>query len=100
MYTTEIQEWVLSGVLFDGLWPMQCILDEAKGRYEQFLDPKMKEFIRDSVYKCLVKEAQSQRIVKNRFKTANLSCYFYEQAAKRHFDRVSSRIVTTIFMPL
>ena len=66
----------------------------------QFLDPKKKEFIRDSVYKGLVKEAQSQRIVKDRFKTAKLDWYFYEQAAKRHFDIVSRRVVTTIFMPL
>ncbi|AMW80792.1 hypothetical protein AMD27_17865 (plasmid) [Acinetobacter sp. TGL-Y2] len=98
--TTEIQEWTLAGVSFDGLWPMECILVEAKGRYEQFLDPKKKEFIRDSVYKGLVKEAQSQRVVKNRFKTAKLNWYFYEQAAKRHFDIVSRRVVTTIFMPL
>ena len=28
--TTEIQEWVLSGVSFDGLWPMQCMMCAEK----------------------------------------------------------------------
>lgn len=28
--TTDIQEWLVNGVSFDGLWPMECILVEAK----------------------------------------------------------------------
>ncbi|NUF24582.1 hypothetical protein HUN23_17645 [Acinetobacter oleivorans] len=98
--TTQIQEWNVSGVDFDGLWPMECILVEAKGRYAQFLDPKMKDFIKIGVFDKLVKEARSQKVVQSSLKTSKLTWYFYEQEAKRHFDTISNRIVTTIFMPL
>lgn len=98
--TTPIEEWGIRGTSFDGLWPMECILVEAKGQYAQFLDPKKKEFIKDSVYNGLIKEARSQKVVIGSFKTTKLTWYFYEQEAKRYFDVVSRRIVTTIFMPL
>lgn len=98
--TTDIQEWLVNGVSFDGLWPIECILVEAKGRYAQFLDPKMKEFIKIGVFGKLVKEARSQKLVQSSLKTSKLTWYFYEQEAKRHFDTISNRIVTTIFMPL
>ncbi|MFW1841946.1 Tox-REase-5 domain-containing protein [Acinetobacter pittii] len=98
--TTKVQEWSVGGVSFDGLWPMECILVEAKGRYAQFLNPKMKEFIKIGVFDKLVKEARSQKLVQRSLKTSKLTWYFYEQEAKRHFDTISNRIVTTIFMPL
>lgn len=98
--TTIIQEWNVSGVSFDGLWPMECILVEAKGRYAQFLDPKKKEFIRLNVYRGLAKEARSQKIVQLSLKTAKLNWYFYEKEAKEYFDDLSRNIVNTIFMPL
>lgn len=98
--TTKVQEWFVGGVSFDGLWPMECILVEAKGRYAQFLDPKMKEFIQLNVYRALVKEARSQKTVQLSLKTAKLNWYFYEKEAKEYFDDLSRNIVTTIFMPL
>ena len=97
--TTEIQEWILAGVSFDGLWPMECILVEAKGRYAQFLEGKP-DFMKNNIFLKMRNEATSQRSVVSRFRTAKLNWYFYEQAAKRHFDIVSRRVVTTIFMPL
>lgn len=98
--TTDIQEWNVAGVSFDGLWPMECILVEAKGRYAQFLDSKKPRFLTKSIFDKLIVEANSQKLVKDSFKTAKLIWYFYEQEAKRYFDRESRNIVTTIFMPL
>ncbi|MBJ8481043.1 hypothetical protein I6M70_16920 [Acinetobacter pittii] len=97
--TTDIQEWLVSGVSFDGLWPMECILVEAKGRYAQFLQGKP-DFLKKTIFDKMRNEALSQKTVKDRFKSAKLSWYFYEQETKKHFDRLSRNIVTTIFMPL
>lgn len=34
--TTQIEEWKLKGVAFDGLWPTECMLVEAKGMMLSF----------------------------------------------------------------
>lgn len=98
--TTKVQEWVVGGVSFDGLWPMECILVEAKGRYAQFLDPKMKVFIRNNVFDLMIKEASSQRTVVLTLKTAKLNWYFYEKETKEFFDERIGNLIHTIFMPL
>ncbi|MGR2824126.1 hypothetical protein FY048_01075 [Acinetobacter sp. 1124_18A] len=98
--TTKVQEWVVGGVSFDGLWPMECILVEAKGRYTQFLDPKMKEFITDNVFKLMVKEAKSQTAVVLTLKGAKLQWYFYEKETKDYVDDLLFNSVHTIFMPM
>jgi hypothetical protein len=97
--TTEIQEWILAGVSFDGLWPMECILVEAKGRYAQFLEGKP-DFMKNNIFLKMRNEATSQRSVVSRFRTAKLNWYFYEKETKVYFDRFSRNIVSTIFMPL
>ncbi|WP_336167353.1 Tox-REase-5 domain-containing protein [Acinetobacter sp. 161(2023)] len=97
--TTIIQEWNVAGVSFDGLWPMECILVEAKGRYAQFLQGKP-DFLKKNIFDKMRNEAISQKTVKDSFKTAKLSWYFYEQETKIHFDRFTRNIVNTIFMPL
>lgn len=97
--TTDIQEWSVGGVSFDGLWPMECILVEAKGRYAQFLQGKP-EFLKNNIFDKMIAEATSQKAVKDSLKTAKLSWYFYEQETKRHFDRITFNIVNTIYMPL
>ena len=97
--TTDIQEWILAGVSFDGLWPMECILVEAKGRYAQFLEGKP-DFMKNNIFLKMRNEATSQRSVVSRFRTAKLNWYFYEKETKVYFDRFSRNIVSTIFMPL
>lgn len=97
--TTDIQEWTLAGVSFDGLWPMECILVEAKGRYAQFLEGKP-DFMKNNIFLKMRNEATSQRSVVSRFRTAKLNWYFYEKETKVYFDRFSRNIVSTIFMPL
>ena len=97
--TTEIQEWILAGVSFDGLWPMECILVEAKGRYAQFLEGKP-DFMKNNIFLKMRNEATSQRSVVSCFRTAKLNWYFYEKETKVYFDRFSRNIVSTIFMPL
>ncbi|UGQ27242.1 Tox-REase-5 domain-containing protein [Acinetobacter calcoaceticus] len=97
--TTDIQEWFVNGVSFDGLWPMECILVEAKGRYAQFLEGKP-EFMKRNIFNKMRLEAASQKTVKDSLKTAKLSWYFYERETKTYFDRLTRNMVTTIFMPL
>lgn len=97
--TTKVQEWVVGGVSFDGLWPMECILVEAKGRYAQFLTGKP-VFLRDDIFAKMVLEAGSHKAVVGRFKSAKLSWYFYEQETKRYFDRQTRNTIPTIYMPL
>ncbi|WP_151964150.1 Tox-REase-5 domain-containing protein [Acinetobacter oleivorans] len=97
--TTQVQEWRVTGVDFDGLWPMECILVEAKGRYAQFLQGKP-DFLKNKIFDKMILEATSHKAVKDSLKTAKLNWYFYEQETKRHFDRITSNIVNTIYMPL
>lgn len=97
--TTPIHEWLLSGVSFDGLWPMECILVEAKGRYAQFLDKKKPEIIRKRVYSLLVTEATSHKAITLVYKTAKLNWFFLEKDAKEYFDKESNNIVSTIYLP-
>ncbi|QBQ17121.1 Tox-REase-5 domain-containing protein [Acinetobacter haemolyticus] len=98
--TTPIEEWSLSGTSFDGLWPMECILVEAKGQYAQFLDAKKPDFLKMSVYRDLVSEATRQKGAITPYKTTKLTWYFYEDEARRYFVRQGGIIVTSIFMPL
>jgi hypothetical protein len=97
--TTQIQEWNVSGVSFDGLWPMECILVEAKGRYAQFLEGKP-IFMKREIFKKMQAEALSQKAVKDTFKSAKLSWYFYEQETKLFFDSMTGHLIQTIYMPL
>ena len=98
--TTKVQEWSVGGVSFDGLWPMECILVEAKGRYAQFLDPKMNKFVKENVFTLMYKEADSQKKAVLMLKGAKLQWYFYEKETKKYFDNLISNTIHTIFMPL
>lgn len=98
--TTPIEEWNLIGTSFDGLWPMECILVEAKGQYAQFLDPKKPRFLKLDVFNKLVLEARRQKTVVNPYKTTKLTWYFYEKEAKTFFDSNGGLVVTSIHMPL
>lgn len=97
--STPIDEWLLSGVSFDGLWPVPCTLVEAKGNYAQFLT-EQKRKIREFIYQGLMKEAGSQKAVNLRYKTTKLIWYFLEEDAKKHFDNISGRLVTTVYESL
>ncbi|MBJ9905281.1 Tox-REase-5 domain-containing protein [Acinetobacter bereziniae] len=97
--STPIEEWLLNDVSFDGLWPIPCTLVEAKGNYAQFL-AESKRKIREFIYQGLIKEAGRQKTINLRYKTTKLIWYFIEEDAKKHFDDVSGRLVTTVYEPL
>ncbi|MDR6540047.1 hypothetical protein ABIC56_000590 [Acinetobacter bereziniae] len=97
--STLIEEWLLNDVSFDGLWPIPCTLVEAKGNYAQFL-AESKRKIREFIYQGLIKEAGRQKTINLRYKTTKLIWYFIEEDAKKHFDDVSGRLVTTVYEPL
>ncbi|WP_336034162.1 Tox-REase-5 domain-containing protein [Acinetobacter bereziniae] len=97
--STLIEEWLLNDVSFDGLWPIPCTLVEAKENYAQFL-AESKRKIREFIYQGLIKEAGRQKTINLRYKTTKLIWYFIEEDAKKHFDDVSGRLVTTVYEPL
>jgi hypothetical protein len=98
--TTPIEEWNVGGTSFDGLWPMECILVEAKGQYAQFLDPKKPDVLKANVYRDLVLEATRQKRTIIKYKTTKLTWYFYEDEARKYFISQGGNIITSIFMPL
>lgn len=59
-----IQEWHFNGCEFDGFWPDDCQVVEAKGNYEHFLDendrPKYR-FARFAVFEPWLKQMTNQR---------------------------------------
>lgn len=98
--TTPIEEWNLSGTSFDGLWPMECILVEAKGDYGQFLDGSKPPFMVEKIFRTMLAEASAQKLINLRYRTTKLQWYFYQIEAKNYFDSLSGSIVKTIHMPL
>lgn len=107
--TTPLEEWKLKNVSFDGLWPIPCILVEAKGKYDQFLaknnvgkkDGKERVFMEDISFGKLLKEAQTQNLVRRSLKKVGLHWHFAEKEAKEHFDGTGgNRFVTSIFFPM
>ena len=52
-YSRTVQEWHFNACEFDGFWPGECTVVEAKGNYDHFLDendrPKY-PFVRSSVF--------------------------------------------------
>lgn len=107
--TTPLEEWKLKNVSFDGLWPIPCILVEAKGKYDQFLaknnvgkkDGKERVFMENIAFTGLIKEARAQRAVKMSFKKVGLHWNFAEKDAKQLFDSMTSKLlVTTIHFPM
>ncbi|WP_180034537.1 MULTISPECIES: Tox-REase-5 domain-containing protein [unclassified Acinetobacter] len=98
--TTPIEEWNLVGTSFDGLWPIDCILVEAKGQYSQFLDPEKPRFLKMDVFNGLVLEARREKTVITPYKTIKPTWYFYEREAKTFFDSNGGLIVSSIYMSL
>lgn len=63
-FSRTVQEWHFNACEFDGFWPLDCTVVEAKARYDHFLDedgePKYK-FVKRSVFQPWKTQMDRQR---------------------------------------
>lgn len=84
-----ITEWQFNGVTFDGFDSSECLLKEAKARYDQFFD----EFRRVHVWWAdgankLVDEAYRQATAAQPRPPVQLRWHFMEPISFRYFSRI------------
>lgn len=63
-FSRTVQEWHFNACEFDGFWPRDCTVVEAKGRYDQFLDENGRakyEFVRFGIFGPWRKQILRQR---------------------------------------
>lgn len=84
-----IAEWSFNGVAFDGFDSSQCLLKEAKARYDQFFDmwgrPHL--FWGDGEA-ALINEAMRQGAAAEPRPPTRLRWHFMEPLSYRHFSRI------------
>ena len=88
-------EWNFGGVDFDGFRSSQCLLQEAKGLYDQFFDPEDGEpkfFFRVSGGdRKIVRQAQAQTAIVVANSPTRLNWYFMQPLSYRYFTRRFAR---------
>jgi hypothetical protein len=97
-----ITEWMFNAVTFDGFDSSQCLLKEAKARYDQFFD----EFgYRLDFWKGdegLIKQAVAQSAVAGPQPPVQLRWYFMEPMSYRYFSKVFATAelrIETVYQP-
>ncbi|CAJ0738596.1 restriction endonuclease fold toxin 5 domain-containing protein [Ralstonia mannitolilytica] len=81
-------EWNFRGVDFDGFRSQQCMLQEAKARYDQFFNPedgKPKFFFRIAGAPKILVQARKQSGVVLSSSPSRLSWYFMQPLSYRYF---------------
>lgn len=97
-----ITEWMFGGVTFDGLESGQCLLKEAKARYDQFFN----EFGRRQPFwqghLAMFDQASAQSVVAVPHPPVQLRWYFMESKSYRFFSMMfaeASLPIETVFEP-
>jgi hypothetical protein len=88
-------EWEFQKIEFDGFRPPECLLQEAKARYDQFFDPKTgkpkKFFVKFGAVANTLSQARAQsRVVRNNPPT-KLTWYFMQPLSHRYFTDLFAR---------
>jgi len=105
-YSRTVQEWHFNACEFDGFWPGECTVVEAKGNYAHFLDdfgePRW-EFVRKEVFGKWNEQMRRQR---NALVVAgpqgSLHWYFMQDATRTAAIRIAGLedgICSTLPMP-
>lgn len=83
-----ITEWQFNRVTFDGFESGQCLLKEAKARYDQFFDEfrQVRNWWRDGAYK-VTEEAYRQATAAQPRPPVQLRWHFMEPISYRYFAR-------------
>jgi hypothetical protein len=97
-----LMEWHFNGVRFDGFDSCQCLLKEAKARYDQFFDDfgDPKEWWKGD--EPIMAEASAQSVVAKHHSPVQLRWYFMQPMSYRFFSKVFSAMrlpIETVFQP-
>lgn len=91
-------EWNFGGVKFDGFNSAQCLLKEAKARYDQFFDEwgRFNYRFQGNIFEKMTAEAVSQNIAAVPKPPVQLQWYFMEPTSYRYMSKVLSRATPEI----
>jgi len=97
-----ITEWFFSGVTFDGFDSSECLLKEAKAKYDQFFDDfgDPKEWWKGD--EPIMAEASAQSVVAKPQPPVQLRWHFMQPMSYRFFSKVFSAMrlpIETVFQP-
>lgn len=93
-----LTEWRFNGVAFDGFESGQCLLKEAKARYDQFFDEwgGFRYVFQDKIFEKMTGEAVSQNIAAVPKPPAQLQWSFMEPVSYRYMSKVLSKAAPDI----
>ncbi|CAN7621044.1 restriction endonuclease fold toxin 5 domain-containing protein [Pseudoduganella sp. LjRoot289] len=93
-----LTEWNFGGVKFDGFNSAQCLLKEAKARYDQFFDEwgRFKYRFQDDIFAKMTAEAVSQNNAAVPKPPTQLQWHFMEPTSYRYMSKVLSRATPEI----
>ncbi|MEX3955971.1 restriction endonuclease fold toxin 5 domain-containing protein [Trinickia sp. EG282A] len=83
-------EWLFEKIEFDGFRSIECRLQEAKARYDQFFDPKTgypKAFFEARGVSRMLTQARKQSAVVRNSPPAKLTWYFMQPISHAFFSR-------------
>jgi len=97
-----ITEWMFGGVAFDGFDSSQCMLKEAKAKYDQFFDDlgDPKEWWKGD--EPVFSEASRQSAVAKPMPPVQLRWYFMQSMSYRYFSKAFAAMrlpIETVFNP-
>lgn len=97
-----ITEWLFNGVTFDGFDSSQCLLKEAKAKYDQFFDDfgDPKEWWKGD--EPIMVEASAQSVAAKPQPPIQLRWHFMQPISYRFFAKVFSSMrlpIETVFQP-
>lgn len=97
-----ITEWMYNGITFDGFDSSQCLLKEAKGRYDQFFDEfgDPKEWWKGD--EPVMSEAAKQSAAAKPMPPIQLRWHFMQPMSYRFFSKVFATMrlpIETVFQP-
>lgn len=97
-----ITEWMFSGVTFDGFDSSQCLLKEAKAKYDQFFDEYGDPLDWWKGDEPVLAEAARQSAAAKPAPPVQLRWYFMQPMSYRFFSKTFAAMrlpIETVFMP-
>lgn len=98
-------EWSFGGLDFDGFHSSQCLLQEAKARYDQFFNPEdgqPKFFFSLSGEQKILDQARRQNAIVSTSPPSKLNWYFMQPLSYRYFARefsTEASLINTVYEP-